>query len=691
MAYIDPKTGLLVKDDASARPLISAPSNTYTAGALSPLQAQQAAIAAANQKSQAQRTNYQNYDISKLTSSNTLGNLADWATVFKGTGTHIDEKGNVVKDIYGSPSSPNKNVTPPKNESYLKKGLTTKDINDLNAAYKRIQNGMGSDADKANTEYARSKGMWSPSATRDLVSGGSDTSGTVNMAGISQDKQGIDFGSTRGPGIDSTRPPITGNQPAPIQPIQPTQPVVDPTTSWQKAMTDLLRGAQGKGLDTDLLGQRNALIQARFGAQTAMTPEQLRVLSPSAQAGLRGQDVSGLESQLSGVQTALQGREKERSELRSVMENAIQRLADLESEERGYAYDTAKEERAVAAKMDEPLSYEEAAALGVAYGTTRREAAAKGIIPTAGAGTDLPNSYQEWQLAGGENSGISYADWVGKGGANGGEDFKQNQYQAATYSTRMEDASSTIDTLGGGFTGMWSSAGQLLPNFLKSEDRQNFEQAERNFVNAVLRRESGSAIAPSEFESAAKQYFPQPGDTAAVIEQKKRNRDVAIAGMKNEAGGAYDLLKQNVGGGGTLLDDAFTQAGFKNAGVALNRAVQQKYSNGNGGQCTTFLHGIAEFPPIGDSRQEKIRSVQKYGFTFNEQLPRVGDIIVTNESDKYGHTALITSIDRNGVATLTESNYAAPNKITYNRKISLNSSNIYGAIRPSGYKFNNLA
>lgn len=45
---------------------------------------------------------------------------------------------------------------------------------------------------------------------------------------------------------------------------------------------------------------------------------------------------------------------------------------------------------------------------------------------------------------------------------------------------------------------------------MKSDDRQQFEQAQRNFINSVLRQESGAAIADSEFENAKKQYFPMP-------------------------------------------------------------------------------------------------------------------------------------------------------------------------------------
>lgn len=38
---------------------------------------------------------------------------------------------------------------------------------------------------------------------------------------------------------------------------------------------------------------------------------------------------------------------------------------------------------------------------------------------------------------------------------------------------------------------------------------QQYEQAKTNFVNAVLRRESGAKISDEEFDSAEKQYFVQ--------------------------------------------------------------------------------------------------------------------------------------------------------------------------------------
>ena len=73
-------------------------------------------------------------------------------------------------------------------------------------------------------------------------------------------------------------------------------------------------------------------------------------------------------------------------------------------------------------------------------------------------------------------------------------------------------------------------------NFTQSPDQQKVEQAQRNFVNAILRQESGAAINADEFANARKQYFPQPGDKKEVIEQKRANRESAIKSLEIGAG-----------------------------------------------------------------------------------------------------------------------------------------------------------
>lgn len=86
----------------------------------------------------------------------------------------------------------------------------------------------------------------------------------------------------------------------------------------------------------------------------------------------------------------------------------------------------------------------------------------------------------------------------------------------------------------------------MAANSVSTPQQQQVEQAQRDFINAVLRRESGAAIAESEFANAKQQYFPQPGDSAQVKQQKARNRSLAIQGMlaevpagqRNSVGGA---------------------------------------------------------------------------------------------------------------------------------------------------------
>lgn len=109
----------------------------------------------------------------------------------------------------------------------------------------------------------------------------------------------------------------------------------------------------------------------------------------------------------------------------------------------------------------------------------------------------------------------------------------EGQLKANTFADRLIEAETVLkdsDNFGSMF-----AVGGVLPNVLKSEDRQKFEQAQRNFINAVLRRESGAVISEEEFDNARKQYFPQPGDSSGVLSQKRMNRNTVINGFYREA------------------------------------------------------------------------------------------------------------------------------------------------------------
>jgi len=78
-----------------------------------------------------------------------------------------------------------------------------------------------------------------------------------------------------------------------------------------------------------------------------------------------------------------------------------------------------------------------------------------------------------------------------------------------------------------------------MANVLVSGERGKAMDAQRAFVNALLRRESGAAINAGEFTSYAKEYFPQLGDTPDQLEAKRQHRAEVIAGLARESGKGY--------------------------------------------------------------------------------------------------------------------------------------------------------
>jgi len=81
-----------------------------------------------------------------------------------------------------------------------------------------------------------------------------------------------------------------------------------------------------------------------------------------------------------------------------------------------------------------------------------------------------------------------------------------------------------------------------------NEDQQKTVQARVNFITAVLRKESGASISPTEFATAEKNYFPAPGDSETVVEQKQDARDMAIKAMKLQAGPGAKFIGGQTGG-----------------------------------------------------------------------------------------------------------------------------------------------
>jgi len=147
----------------------------------------------------------------------------------------------------------------------------------------------------------------------------------------------------------------------------------------------------------------------------------------------------------------------------------------------------------------------------------------------------------------------------------GGKPLTESQGNATAFGMRAKESNALLNQLEQGGTkntglirgaigatlGMTPFIGEKLEqnantalNFTASAAQQATDQARRNFVTAVLRKESGAAISPSEFENEAKKYFPQPNDDASTIRQKQHARETAIKALEIQAGPGANVIRQ---------------------------------------------------------------------------------------------------------------------------------------------------
>jgi hypothetical protein len=166
---------------------------------------------------------------------------------------------------------------------------------------------------------------------------------------------------------------------------------------------------------------------------------------------------------------------------------------------------------------------------------------------------ELPGSVREYEYAKQQGFPGSFQDWEAskKGGmslqvdpATGQVTFQQGgnmkpltegQSKDAVYSTRAEGALLTLDQYEQALTGLGDTVAGGVPlvgNMIKSPEFQQAEQAGTEFLQAVLRKDTGAAITAQEQEEYGKVYLPRPGDTPETIAQKKKSRIRALEAMK---------------------------------------------------------------------------------------------------------------------------------------------------------------
>ena len=119
------------------------------------------------------------------------------------------------------------------------------------------------------------------------------------------------------------------------------------------------------------------------------------------------------------------------------------------------------------------------------------------------------------------------------------------QARAQMFGSRMESATKIMNDLEAkaGFNPtsplnlMAGASGASTPlNYLASKDAQSYSQARKNWSEAELRFKTGAAVTEKEIEDNVKIYFPQPGDSKEMVQQKAMARQQAEAAMRAVGG-----------------------------------------------------------------------------------------------------------------------------------------------------------
>ena len=196
------------------------------------------------------------------------------------------------------------------------------------------------------------------------------------------------------------------------------------------------------------------------------------------------------------------------------------------------------------------------------FDLANRKLTADSKTKSANAGkTAMINNFERAQQDGFQGTFFDFQRQLAEA-KGGGKPITDAQAKAAGFAERMLASNQIVndpDVAAAGLERFDSAVGDLpvIGSALQSEEGQKLDQAKRDFINAILRRESGAVIAESEFNNAEKQYFPQPGDTQAKLSQKARNRELAIKGIVRAAGpAAQGLTAQSETAPGGVIDAA---------------------------------------------------------------------------------------------------------------------------------------
>jgi len=119
--------------------------------------------------------------------------------------------------------------------------------------------------------------------------------------------------------------------PAMPQPSQPQEP--DPLTKFNMAIMDMLQKAQsgGQAGNEALFSQQTALQRAQLGRVSEITPEEMRVLSPSQQSSIRSGEAGQFSPEIDAISSKIKAQDMRLQNFESILGQMREVGADIAS------------------------------------------------------------------------------------------------------------------------------------------------------------------------------------------------------------------------------------------------------------------------------------------------------------------------------------------------------------------------
>ena len=134
-------------------------------------------------------------------------------------------------------------------------------------------------------------------------------------------------------------------------------------------------------------------------------------------------------------------------------------------------------------------------------------------------------------------------------GAATAKPLTEAQSKDVVFATRAQGALAVLDPVAEELTNLGSRAAELDPTGVirgnvQSPEYQVAKQASDEFLQAILRKDTGAAITPAEQALYGVTYLPQPGDGPAVLEAKRAARQRAVAAIEGGMSAAQIIAQE---------------------------------------------------------------------------------------------------------------------------------------------------